>query len=318
MTRHRFYIARYCRRHGMAAALWAVLLGIVPTTSVAQVAKASGAWSVVDDRGVTVTLAQAPKRIVSLLPSLTETVCALGECAKLVGVDRYSNWPAQVVSIPKVGGGLDPNIEAIVALKPDVVLAATSAKAALRLKSLGIPVVALEPKTLADVHRVWGQLGQLLGAPGAEIAWLTRSAEVAQLTRASSPPRPPVAIYFEVNRGPYAASESSFVGELLNRMQVRNIVPGTLGPYPKLNPEFVVRANPDIIMISASEASDLPTRPGWQSLKAIKNHHVCEFTTAEGDVLVRAGPRLAEAARLIKRCLDRFGNLAPPPEGGKK
>ena len=81
------------------------------------------AVTVLDDRQQTIQIAQAPQRIVSLLPSLTETVCTLGACQRLVGVDRYSNWPEAVIAkLPKVGGGLDPSIEAIVALKPDVVL----------------------------------------------------------------------------------------------------------------------------------------------------------------------------------------------------
>ena len=85
--------------------------------------------SVTDDRGKVQQFEKAPQRIVSVLPSLTESVCALGACAKLVGVDRYSNWPATVKRLPQVGGGLDLNIEAIVRLKPDVVLAATSSRA---------------------------------------------------------------------------------------------------------------------------------------------------------------------------------------------
>ncbi|RYF62016.1 MAG: ABC transporter substrate-binding protein, partial [Comamonadaceae bacterium] len=76
---------------------------------------------ITDDRGVAVRLAQPPQRIVSMLPSLTETVCELGACGRLVGVDRYSNWPGRVRTLPQVGGGLDPNVEAIVALKPDLV-----------------------------------------------------------------------------------------------------------------------------------------------------------------------------------------------------
>ena len=99
---------------------------------------AAWALQVTDDRGVAVTLARPPQRIVSLLPSLTESVCALGACARLVGVDRYSNDPASVQALPKVGGGLDPNIEAIVALRPEVVLLATSSRAASRLESLGL------------------------------------------------------------------------------------------------------------------------------------------------------------------------------------
>ena len=80
-----------------------------------------------DDRQVEVTIAKPPQRIVSLLPSLTETVCALGQCQKLVGVDRYSNWPDSIAKLPRMGGGIDPNIESVVAAKPDLVLMATSA-----------------------------------------------------------------------------------------------------------------------------------------------------------------------------------------------
>lgn len=109
---------------------------------------------VVDDRGRTVVLPSPPQRVVSILPSLTETVCELQQCHRLVGVDRFSNWPASVESLPRVGGGIDPNIEAIVALRPDVVLVATSSRGADRLESLGVRVVALEPKTHADVQRV--------------------------------------------------------------------------------------------------------------------------------------------------------------------
>ena len=116
-------------------------------TSLLLASGAARALPVTDDRGVVVALAHPPQRIVSLLPSLTETVCALGQCQRLVGVDRYSNYPDAVRSLPLVGGGLDPNIEAIVALKPDLVLMATSTPVIDRLHSLGIAVLALEPKT---------------------------------------------------------------------------------------------------------------------------------------------------------------------------
>ena len=117
------------------------------------------ALQVTDDRGVSVTFAHSPQRIVSILPSLTESVCALEQCQRLVGVDRYSNYPASVRSLPVVGGGLDPNIEAIVALRPDVVLMAVSSRASQRLESLGIKVLALEPKNHADVQRVLKKIG---------------------------------------------------------------------------------------------------------------------------------------------------------------
>src|SRR5688572_15588739 len=93
------------------------------------------ALQVVDDRGVAVTLSRSPQRIVSLLASLTEGVCAMDQCQRLVGRDRFSNYPALVQQLPALGSGLDPNIEGIVALKPDVVLLSTSSRASSRLES---------------------------------------------------------------------------------------------------------------------------------------------------------------------------------------
>jgi len=142
-------------------------------------ASAAQALQVTDDRGVTVTFAQPPQRIVSLLPSLTETVCALGLCQRMVGVDRYSNFPESVRALPQLGGGLDPNIEAIVALKPDVVLMATSSRAGERLQALGIKVMALEPKSHADVRRVLEKIGQLLDVPDAQRVWRVIDAAVS-------------------------------------------------------------------------------------------------------------------------------------------
>ena len=259
---------------------------------------------VTDDRGVTITFPQVPQRIVSLLPSLTETVCALDQCHKLVGVDRYSNWPASVTRLPQVGGGLGPNIEAIVALRPDVVLAATSSRSALRLEALGIRVVALEPKTHADVQRVLGKVGQVLAVADAQKVWRTIDAGVSAAAQSLPASVRGTRVYFEVNRGPYAAGESSFIGEILTRLGVRNVVPAELGPFPKLNPEFVVRANPDVIMIGEKEADGLAQRPGWQSIRAVREQRLCVFPTVDSDVLVRPGPRMAESARLMAQCLS--------------
>lgn len=275
------------------------------------------ALQITDDRGVTVTLAAPPQRIVTLLPSLTETVCELGQCQRLVGVDRYSNWPASIAALPRVGGGLDPNIEAVVALKPDLVLLATSSRAAQQLQALGIKVVALEPKNHADVRRVLGQVAQVLGLPAADGQRVWFRIETAMGTIAQSiPPRSRGAtVYFEVSNGPYAASEGSFIGEMLARLGSRSIVPASMGPFPKLNPEFVVRADPDVIMIGDENFAGLGGRPGWAKMRAVRDKHVCVFPPAQADILVRAGPRLVEAARLMAGCLataaPRLPTVAP-------
>ena len=261
------------------------------------------AIQVTDDRGRTVTLPRQPQRIVSLLPSLTEAVCALDQCHRMVGVDRYSNWPEAITRLPQVGGGLDPNIEAIVALRPDVVLMATSSRASARLESLGVAVVALEPKTHADVQRVLGKIGQVLAVPDAQRVWRRIDAAVEAAAQSVPPAARGARVYFEVNRGPYGAGTSSFIGETLTRLGARNILPAALGPFPKLNPEYVVRADPDLIMVGARSVEGLTERPGWSSLRALREHRLCVFPPEDADVLVRPGPRMAEGARIMARCL---------------
>ena len=267
-------------------------------------ATAAQALQVTDDRGVMLSFPQPPQRIVSLLPSLAETVCELGHCGRLVGVDRYTNYPASLQKLPQVGGGLDPNIEAIVALKPDVVLMAKSSRAAERLETLGIKVMALEPKTYADVQRVMLKLGQLLEVPDAQRVWRAIDAGVSAAAQSLPEQVRGTRVYFEVNQGPYAASEASFIGETLIRLGVKNIVPGKLGPFPKLNPEYIVRANPDLIMVGQGSADGLAQRPGWHSIRAVRERRVCIFPAEQANVLVRPGPRMAEAARLMAQCLS--------------
>lgn len=266
---------------------------------------------VVDDRGRTVVLPSPPQRVVSILPSLTETVCALQQCHRLVGVDRFSNWPASVEALPRVGGGIDPNIEAIVALRPDVVLVATSSRGADRLESLGVRVVALEPKTHADVQRVMNTVAMVLGLPPAEAQRLWKQIEAGVDEAARSLPTTvgQTRVYFEVNRAPYAAGAASFIGETLTRLGAQNIIPPELGPFPKLNPEFVVRANPDVIMVGDRNFAGLTDRPGWSRIAAVQRQQLCVFSVDEANVIVRPGPRMAEGARLMADCLNR--HLAP-------
>ncbi|MBP6493076.1 MAG: ABC transporter substrate-binding protein [Rhodoferax sp.] len=267
------------------------------------VSAAAQALLVTDDRGIVVTFAQSPQRIVSVLPSLTETVCELGQCPRLVGADRYSNYPDRVRTLPKVGGGLDPNIEAIIALKPDVVLLATSSPAAARLESLGIKVVALEPKSYADARRVLEIVGKLLDVADAQRVWRAMDAGVSAAAQSIPERARNARVYFEVNSAPYAAGESSFIGETLTRLGARNIVPAALGPFPKINPEFVVRANPDVIMVGDATFVGMAQRPGWAGMPAIKAKRICVFTPEQSDIMVRPGPRMAEAARLMAECL---------------
>ena len=275
---------------------------------VALCSLAAHAIDVVDDRGVTVHLPQPPKRIVSLLPSITETVCALGGCSRLVGVDRYSNWPASVRTLPQLGGGIDPNVEAVVAQKPDLVLLAKSSRVVERLESLGLKVMVLEPKNHADMRRVLDKIGQVLGTGDAQRVWREIDASVSAAAQSLPASVKNMRVYYEVNSGPYAAGEGSFMGETLTRLGAKNIVPAAMGPFPKINPEFVARANPDVIMVGERSAQGLEQRPGWSSMRAVRDGRICRFKAEDSDVLVRPGPRMGEAARLMAHCLQ---NKAP-------
>ncbi|OUM01155.1 ABC transporter substrate-binding protein [Variovorax sp. JS1663] len=271
----------------------------------AALAFAAQAYVVTDERGVRVELPRPPQRIVTLLPSLTESICTLGACDRLVGVDRYSNWPDSVRALPQMGGGIDPNVEAVVALKPDVVLLARSSRVTQRLEALGLKVLVLEPKNHEDMRRVLDALGQVLGTPDAQRVWrdIDASVSAAAMSLPASVAR--TRVYFEINNAVYAAGESSFIGETLTRLGVKNIVPASMGPFPKLNPEYVVRADPDLIMVSVRSAQGLEQRPGWGGIRAVREGRICRFTADEADVLVRPGPRMGEAAQLMVRCLQQ-------------
>ncbi|MBA4178380.1 MAG: ABC transporter substrate-binding protein [Leptothrix sp. (in: Bacteria)] len=294
----------YCRPE---LGRWALALGVALAAlwgAGGAVAQAPSAVTVTDDRGQRLTLPRPPQRIVSLLPSLTESVCALQACGRLVGVDRYSNWPTSVQALPRLGGLEDTQVERLVALKPDLVLAAVSARVIDRLQALGIPVLALEPQHWSGTQRTLITLAQVLGDAPAGPALVARieARVVAAAARVPASLRGR-AVYFEVASSPYAAGEASFIGELLGRLALANIVPAAMGPFPKLNPEFVIRAQPALVMASAEAVAEMPGRPGWAALQAPQRGRVCGFGAAAMDTLVRPGPRLAEGAEAIADCL---------------
>lgn len=261
---------------------------------------------VADDRGTKFDLPRPPHRIVTILPSLAEIVCELGACDNIVGVDDYADWPEQVRHLPRVGG-VDPGIERIAALQPDIVLLPASSPALPRLQALGVPAFGVELKTLGDLRRTMLKVGRLLDAPGAPLLWDRIERSIAGAARRLAPRVRGTTVYFEVSHGPYAASESSHVGELLSALGVVNIVPARLGSIPKLNPEFVVRADPQVIIVAAGAVQPIAQRPGWNAIRAVREHRVCELSREQSDVVVRLGPRLAEAAQVLVGCLQPHG-----------
>ncbi|MDH4392215.1 MAG: helical backbone metal receptor [Aquabacterium sp.] len=285
----------------LAAWLLAGLLAGLPAVARAQ------PLVVQDDRGTSHRFDMPPQRIVSLLPSLTESVCVLDACQRLVGVDRWSNWPEQVNKLPRLGGMDDALIEAIARLKPDVVLASTSSRALDRLDGLGLRVLRLRSETHADVQRTLQLLAGLLGTPdkGSQ-AWARIERELAAAAARVPPALRGQRVYFEIGGGPYAAGALSFIGETLGRLDMANIVPASLGPFPKLNPEFVLRAQPDIVMGAAKEQQAMGGRAGWLALVALQRGQRCGFAADSYEAMIRPGPRLGQAAGEIADCLQRL------------
>ena len=263
-----------------------------------------------DDRGRRVALPAPPQRVITLMPSLTETLCELQACDRLVGTDRYSDWPQRVRALPKLGGLEDTPIERVLTLKPDLVLAPVSSRAIDRLEALGVRVLALEPTSLADTERVINQLALVLGRPAdGPRLWQRISARIDAAAARVPPSLRGHRVYFEVAAAPYAAGEASFVGQTLARLGMANVVPAAMGPFPQLNPEFVVRARPDIVMAAASAVAEMPQRPGWAALAALRDGRSCAFPRERYELMVRPGPRLADAAELMADCLAGLGGV---------
>jgi len=288
----------FAQRIGLTTAILALAAAVAPVT-----AQSTGAIILRDDRGVVMRFAASPQRIISLLPSVTESVCALGACGRLVGTDQFSNTPPEVIVLPKLGGLDDAQIERIVALKPDVVLAAKSARVAERLESLGVKVVVLESQSHGDVARTLTLLAQLLRSPDqADRVWRQIERDINLAASHVPPALRGMKVYFEISSEPYAAGESSFIGETLTRLGMGNIAPRSLGPFPKLNPEFIVRARPDVIMATDRQVQSMASRPGWSGLTALRGRS-CGFVKERYELLIRPGPRMGEAALVIADCL---------------
>lgn len=249
-----------------------------------------------DDLGRKVTVKAEPARIVSVLPSNTETLCAIGACAKLVGVDDYSDFPAQVTKLPKVGGLYDPNVEKIVSLKPDLVIVSKYGKLTEQLDKLGVPTLAVNPESYADVFSKTTLLGRIVNreaqAKALNIQMQREIAKVEILTKNAV--RKPTT-YFEIDPTPYSIGPNSFMGTLLTKAGARNVIPASLGDFPKVDPELIVKQNPQLIL--GTDLKTAAARPGWKSITAVRTGKVVELPKELNTILGRPGPRLPQALR---------------------
>ena len=255
-----------------------------------------------DDLGRKVTLQAEPRRVVSVLPSTTETLCALGLCERLVGVDDYSDFPALVTKLPKVGGLYNPNIEAMVALKPDLVVVSKYGKLADSLAAAGINVLAINPETYDEVFSKTLMLGKVMNreaqAKNLVIQMRRDIAKIEILTKNAV--RKPTA-YYEVDPTPYTVGPNSFIGVLLAKAGAVNIIPASLGDFPKISPELVVQQNPQLIL--GVDLATARTRPGWAGIAAVKSGRVTAITpgSALDNLLTRPGPRLPLALAALAK-----------------
>jgi iron complex transport system substrate-binding protein len=250
----------------------------------------------------------APSRIVSLSPSTTETVAALGDLASLVGRSRYCDYPPEVTKLPEVGGYVDPNLEAILALRPDLVIGARG-PAGRRiddtLRARGVDTYFPETETIADIFTMIRGVGaRLVRDAEAErvVARVqARLAEVAAVT--SSLPSPRVLLLFGV-QPIVAAGPKSFGDEILARAGARNAVTQG-GAYPSLDLEAVVGVDPDVIVDAAVAEEHGGQRitknsGGWSRVRAVREDKVVAL--ADESVL-RPGPRVGEGVATLARAL---------------
>lgn len=264
-------------------------------------------FTVVDELGNAVTLEREPQRVIAMIPSHSELVCALAACERLVAVDDFSNYPASVSALPHLGSAFAANIEALVALEPDLVLVDEYSGLAEALAPLGIPVYAGTAQTLDEVFALFETIGGLLNreSEAALLAGRVRGtiAGVEQLLVG----RETIEVYYELDSSPYSVGPDSFIGSLLALAGGATIVPADFGDFPLLDPEFVVAADPDLILLAnapyGESLASLRERPGWGGLSAVVAGAVVELTQNQVDVLNRAGPRLGEAVQLLAALL---------------
>ncbi len=282
----------------LLAALW--VLGVALATGYPLV--------VTDDLGRKVTIPAEPERIVVMLPSATETVCALGACDKIVATDNYSNWPEAVKKLPKAGGLYDPNVELIVSLKPDLVIASKYGKLVDRLEKAGILAYAVKTETYEDIFETARKLGLVLNREAQAEALVARiQSEVYRLESMAAKAKTRPTVYYEIDATPYTVGPDSFIGVLIRKARGENIVPPELGLFPKISPEFVVEKDPEVIVLGDApygvNLEALKKRPGWAKIRAVREGRVCELKKAETDVVHRPGPRVPEGLRVLIRCI---------------
>jgi iron complex transport system substrate-binding protein len=261
-----------------------------------------------------VTVERRPERIVSLSPSATETLFAIGAGPQVVAVDGESDHPA---GVPRTElSSYEPNVEAIAGYRPDLVVlpADAPADAIAGLRRLRLPVLATPvPDDLDGAYQEMRDLGALAGrrAEGERLAREVR--DRVERAIAAVPDGPAFKVFHELDPDLYSASSETFIGRIYARLGLRNVADRAAersgAPYPQLSAEGVVTADPDLIVLADSECcgqtpAKVRRRPGWAGVSAVRAGAV---VAVDDDVASRWGPRIPELVERVAAAMETAG-----------
>lgn len=271
---------------------------------------------VIDDAGREVTIEREPERIISIAPSNTEILFALGLGERIVGVDSYSNYPPEAVDKPQVGEYIAPSLETIALAEPDLVLASEVHRETVvpALENLQVPTVIVEPVDLDEVFASIDLIGQMTGVPAAADALVCSLEARAAAVSAAIEGAPPTSVFFELGPELYSAGPGSFVDDILTRAGGENIAADAGQMWPQLSAEAVIAADPRVILLADHEAGVTPElvaeRSGWQGVSAVVDGRVVDL---DADLMARPGPRLIDGLEAAAAALhpDRFPEATP-------
>ena len=253
------------------------------------------------------TLEAQPVSIISLSPTATEMLYAIGAGSQVVAVDEYSNFPAEAVALGTTLSGFEPNIEAISSYSPDLVIVSYDPGTLVeQLGTLNIPVfVAGAAMSLENVYEQIEQLGVLTGHSQAAIeVSKTLQTGIEDAVASVKFSEPPLSYYYELDNTYYSVTSNTFVGQIFNLFGMRNIADNVESgnDYPQLSAEVIVSSDPDFIFLAdtkccAQDATTVAARDGWGGLKAVTANQIVEL---DDDVASRWGPRVLDLITAIR------------------
>ncbi|HET8762279.1 MAG TPA: helical backbone metal receptor [Gemmatimonadales bacterium] len=255
--------------------------------------------AVIDDAGDTIQLAQPARRVVSLIPATTELLFAIGAGDAVVGRTVWCEYPPEALAVPAVGDGMLPNIEAVVARQPDLVvlyLSSQNAQAAQKLRELGIAAVQVRTDRLADVPRVGRLLGKLTGHESGADSMARAFAD--SLKSATVPPQehPTRAFVLVWADPPMTVGAGSYLSELVERAGGENIYRDLPASSGQISVESAVERGPDVVLVLGKSTPAFARRPEWQAVPAVREHR---FVFADGSEFGQPSPRAPSAIRFL-------------------